>query len=284
MKVLQVNLQKSRAGFDLILKAAEDHDACLILAPEPNIAKASKTKWYTNSRSNCAIKVMKSNPFKTQSFSSGDCFVRLDTEHITFYSVYLSFNDPRDTFERELHQLYNNIDILKSTNTNRDILLGGDFNSKSAMWNSPTEDPRGRILSEWFASLEMTILNRGNTPTFIRNDSRSFIDITVCTGNLSTNVTNWEVLLEENLSDHNTIVIDINSSTSTNNLPKSTSARTWRLHDDKVEAFQDKISEKLRNADETPEEAIKLIQAICNQVLPRRNPASKRKSVYWWNE
>lgn len=284
MKVLQVNLQKSRAGFDLILKAAEDHDACLILAPEPKIAKASKTKWYTNSRSNCAIKVMKSNPLKTQSFSSGDCFVRLDTEHITFYSVYLSFNDPRDTFERELHQLYNNIDILKSTNTNRDILLGGDFNSKSVMWNSPTEDPRGRTLSEWFASLEMTILNRGNTPTFIRNDSRSFIDITVCTGNLSTNVTNWEVLLEENLSNHNTIVIDINSSTSTNNLPKSTSARTWRLHDDKVEAFQDKISEKLRNADETPEEAIKLIQAICNQVLPRQNPASKRKSVYWWNE
>lgn len=283
MIILQVNLQKSRAGFDLILKAAEDLGASVILASEPNIAKARKSKWYSNPRCNCALKVMKSNPFKSQIPTSGECFVRLDTEDITFYSVYLSYNDSRDTFERELLQLYNDIDSLINTKPNRAIMIGGDFNSKSAMWNSPTEDPRGRILSEWFASLELTILNRGSTPTFIRGESSSFIDITVCTENLSTSVKRWEVLLEENLSDHNSIVVEIDINSSTSTLPEQYPARGWRLQKDKVEPLKNRITEVMGQVDHTPSEAVKAIKSICDQVLPRRGASSKRRPVYWWN-
>lgn len=285
MKIIQVNLQRTRAGFDLILKAAEEHGACVILSSEPNITKARKAKWISNPRCNCAITVMRVHPFKVLKESFGDCFVRLDADDVTFYSVYLSFNDSRETFQRELLQLQNDVEILTSSSPNRKIIIGGDFNSKSALWNSPFEDPRGRILSEWFSTLELTILNRGNTPTYINGSSTSFIDITVCSEALNTHVIHWEVLLEENLSDHNSIIFEIqnNATTTANSQRNPKPTTTWRLKEDKIETFQRKILEKI-NAAKTPTDAVKLVQSVCDEVLPKKGITSKRKPVYWWNE
>lgn len=283
MIILQANLQRSRAGFDLIIKAAEDHNACVILASEPNKIKATKAQWFTNPCCNCAIKVMKCAPFKTQTVSSGDCFVRLDTDYTTLYSIYLSYNDSRETFERELQLLYNDVHALINTDPNRAVILGGDFNAKSPAWNSPREDARGRILAEWFASLDLNVLNRGNTPTYINGDQTSFIDITTCTQNTLTSVEHWEVLEEENLSDHNTILIKTNSHREGNRKSEHSSNRSWRLKEEKIDALQDKISERFSLTPETPSDAIKMIQNICDEVLPRRRPP-KNKSVYWWTE
>lgn len=129
MIFLQANLQRSRAGFDLILKSAEDHQAHLILASEPNISKTRKNNWYANGRCNCAIKIINQQYVKVKNYSAGKCFVRVDTEDITIYSCYLSFNDHREIFEHELFELYNDIRSVGS----RNIIVGGDFNAKSRL-------------------------------------------------------------------------------------------------------------------------------------------------------
>ncbi|KAI5731333.1 hypothetical protein M8J77_008370 [Diaphorina citri] len=153
------------------------------------------------------------------------------------------------------------------------------------MWNSPFEDRRGHILSEWFSTLELTILNRGNRPTFIRGETTSYIDITVCSESLSTLVTHWEVLAEENLSDHNTIVIEIENASELGGSTQNNSNRTrhWRLREDRIEVFQNRVSERINKAD-TPTTTVELIQSICNETFPQKSTSSKRKPVYWWNE
>ncbi|KAI5735424.1 hypothetical protein M8J77_018106 [Diaphorina citri] len=135
------------------------------------------------------------------------------------------------------------------------------------MWNSPFEDRRGHILSEWFSTSELTILNR------------------ICSESLSTLVTHWKVLAEENLSDHNTIIIEIESASELGGSTQNNSNRTrhWRLREDRIEVFQNRVSERINEAD-TPTTTVELIQSICNETFPQRSTSSKRKPVYWWNE
>lgn len=281
MIFLQANLQRSRAGFDLILKSTEDHQAHVILASEPNIAKTRKNNWYTNSRCNCAIKIMNQQYVKVKNYASGKCFVRVDTEDITIYSCYLSFNDQRETLEQELFELHN--DILSADN--RNIIIGGDFNAKSRLWNSPTNDDRGVIVGEWLSSLDMFIMNNSETPTFFRSGCSSFIDITACSQNLARRIKSWKVLLEENLSDHNSILFEL--SDDVQNVPvavQETPTRAWRFKPEKAELLQDKIIEGIVNVEEDPLQIIIFLQNICEEVLPRKTLVRKnRKETYWWN-
>lgn len=86
MIVLQANLQRSRAGLDLMVESAKDHDASIILVSEPNIIKTRQGGWFVNDICNTAIKIMKPDLIKTTSWTSGSCYVRVDTETTSYYS------------------------------------------------------------------------------------------------------------------------------------------------------------------------------------------------------
>ncbi|KAJ0173852.1 hypothetical protein K1T71_011001 [Dendrolimus kikuchii] len=64
------------------------------------------------------------------------------------------------------------------------MVVGGDVNSKSPWWGSPTEDRRGKRLAGLLNELDLQVLNEGSTPTFdtVRGDKTltSFVDITAC--------------------------------------------------------------------------------------------------------
>lgn len=111
---------------------------------------------------------------------------------------YISSNAPIERFEAFLWELRNNMNNKHS----KDILVGGDFNSKSGLWGSPIDDLRGDILAEWLSERDLVVFNQGNEPTFVRENSKSWIDITFGTANFSTRIKNWKVMDDEHLSDH----------------------------------------------------------------------------------
>nr|CAI5862958.1 unnamed protein product [Callosobruchus analis] len=55
----------------------------------------------------------------------------------------------------------------------------------------------------------MVVYNKENSPTFVRGDSVSFIDITCSTQKVATQIHNWQILEEETLSDHKFIYFEI---------------------------------------------------------------------------
>lgn len=170
-------------------------------------------------------------------------------------------------------------------NNNKKIITG-DFNSKSFAWSSPVEDARGVILAEWLASLDLVVLNNGNTPTFIRNNITSYLDITACSQEIARKVLNWEVLTEENLSDHNTIKFEINifnNMQQPQNQQVGNSPQMWIFQENKRDLLKDKISEATERTASTPTELINLLQCICEEVFPRKTANNKRKPSYWWN-
>lgn len=264
----------------MLAKSAQDHGADVILASEPNVNKTRRAGWFINDRCNCAINVVNHKNFKVTHSSAGDCFVRIDSKELSIYSCYLSFNDNRETYERELLQLYTDIRRL----SNNKVIVGGDFNAKSRIWNSPIEDTRGIILAEWFASLDLVVVNRGNCPTFVRGSSKSFIDVTACTQTLARHISSWEVLLEENLSDHNSILFNLETNSSQVPAQEHFNLKpTWRFQEDKVETFQNRICETINAIEQSPEDTVRLIQNVCDEIFTRKTMANRRKPVYWWN-
>nr|CAI5860539.1 unnamed protein product [Callosobruchus analis] len=91
----------------------------------------------------------------------------------------------------------------------KDGYLVDDLNVKSLQWGSPTADKRGLYLSDWIAESELVVHNTGNTPTFSRGLTQSYIDLTIYTSNLAKDIAKWEVLNEESLSDHHFIYFEV---------------------------------------------------------------------------
>ncbi|KAK9687558.1 Endonuclease-reverse transcriptase [Popillia japonica] len=84
------------------------------------------------------------------------------------------------------------------------------------MWGSPVTDKRGEYLMEWAAELNLSVMNSGNTPTFERgdtgsfiDDTGSFIDITWATEGMVRRVNKWEVLLGEVYTYHHHIYFEV---------------------------------------------------------------------------
>jgi len=82
-------------------------------------------------------------------------------------------------------------------------IITGDFNAKSVLWRSPGSDWRGLVLERWAAELDLRIMNVGNTPTCVRHNGSSIIDLTWSSANICGLISDWCVLSDVlSLSDH----------------------------------------------------------------------------------
>lgn len=90
------------------------------------------------------------------------------------------------------------------------IIIGGDFNSKSTMWSASQTNIRGDRLERWSASRDMVLVNYGCKPTCMRSQGSSIVDLTWCSPSAKSQITSWEVMDLETLSDHAYIIFKIN--------------------------------------------------------------------------
>lgn len=110
--------------------------------------------------------------------------------------------------EKEFSQFLMNLDAsISSLAGNKMIIVGGDFNVHKAEWGSTTEDRRGRLLSDFAASIGLNTCNVGNTPTYRRVDAQSVVDVTFLRPIAGAEISGWKVHLELNSeSDHDYIM------------------------------------------------------------------------------
>ncbi|KAJ8933803.1 hypothetical protein NQ314_013775 [Rhamnusium bicolor] len=97
----------------------------------------------------------------------------------------------------------------KAQSANGEVIILGDLKAKAQEWGSPQTDARGRILCDWIATLNMVVQNDGDTPTCVRPNGESYIDITLTTQGAARKITQWKVLEEETCSDHRHIMFTI---------------------------------------------------------------------------
>lgn len=100
-------------------------------------------------------------------------YVAVYVEEYLVISVYL----PPSLGLREFNSLLDELSDTLSSRTER-IILGGDFNAKSSLWNSRVTDSKGRLLARWAAERDLRISNVGFAPTCVRPQGDSIVDLT----------------------------------------------------------------------------------------------------------
>lgn len=198
IRFLQANLNNCRAAQDLLVQSEKDRRIGISLISEPYRIPVDDNTWIANKLSTAAIHFnMQETHCMGIAQRIGRFVVSVRWRETTIVSCYITPNCGIEVYEEFLDE----VDECVADATG-DIIIGGDFNSKSILWGNKATDSRGDRLVRWSASHDMTILNTGNTPTCIRHQGTSVIDLTWCNSTLKPRISRWEVLSDESLSDH----------------------------------------------------------------------------------
>ena len=129
--------------------------------------------------------------------------LRVGGREIVLISVYFRYSDPVGIHLRGLGTV---LDALRG----RSVIVAGDFNARSPLWHDrPTSDQglRGGPVAEFISSYGLNILNRAGQPaTFANHMGESCIDLTLCTDDLVSLLSDWKVLEGAISCDHRLIV------------------------------------------------------------------------------
>ncbi|XP_071581984.1 uncharacterized protein [Temnothorax nylanderi] len=194
----------------------------------------------------------------------------------TDYNGYSSFID-------ELTILCSNIQ------NNHNLLICGDFNAHSSLWDPRHRDYKGDLLEDWAAQMDVRLINVGNKATFASAQGSSIIDLTWASPGLLGRIRNWAVRDEmESLSDHAYITFTISDSPTVNTIPRR--APRWNFRRMDTDIYQASIEWTCAitpNNDEylidfKPDKWIHLcISNACKAAVPRVR--DRKRSTYWWN-
>ena len=283
--VWQVNTDRARATHDLIHALTRTNNVDIVVYNELNKKMAARHKWCIDRRVDVAIDVI-SNELPIIRQGQGDGYAWVELRECTIYGCYISPNITIDSFEVYLYRIHT--DTMKQ---GKPIIIAGDFNAKSPMWGSPTEDRRGAILTEWIGQINLTILNSGTKPTFERNSRGSFIDLTMCTSNMVSKIGDWRVLQEETLGCHKILEYTIKDVRDVG--IRKTKFRGWRITEGTIEIFKEHLKKNMeeratkpRTTEEEGELGIlyECLKKRCNAAFTKKiiRPNGKQ-TVYWWN-
>lgn len=171
-------------------------------------------------------------------------------------------------------------EIALSTTTMRgNLIIAGDLNAKSLLWNSPPTDRKGLLWEEIIGEGDWLVCNTGTTPTFTRGRSTSFIDVTMASSNLSRKVKQWKVLDRESLSHHAYITFE--EETKMAREPRPTFLKV--IHD--WDGFEGVIGPRIDLLPPGDTRSHKrCTQILCQEVQNAAiRSGTRRMQPYWWN-
>ena len=212
LKVLQINLRKSRQALDHLISQLAKDPFTVALCQEIYYYKgrAPIPKGYIlygTENSRAAIIAPSSLPiFINHELSTNDCTVcSLDIDNgksqIFLASIYLDIL---------LNCITPAMNSLCEYVQDRDIktVLSIDSNAHSSCWFSEDSNSRGEQLEEFIMQQNLDIMNIGNKPTFINSRSSTIIDITL-TYNAKDIIYDWYVRPDYFFSDHRCVQFKI---------------------------------------------------------------------------
>lgn len=221
MRVLQVNLQHSKAASALLTKNLIAWNVGVALIQEPyvvhgkvaGLAGAPGSVLYDRSsaRPRTCIFVKKDvEMLPMWDLTCGDLTVATVNleglgggREVTLASCYLPYEDT-EAPTAALTKLVDHAVVGR-----RRLVIGMDSNAHHTVWGSTDVNRRGESLLDFLSIHNLVIVNQGKEPTFVTRNRREVLDITVTSSSLLSKVSKWRVSQEASLSDHRYILFDI---------------------------------------------------------------------------
>ncbi|XP_070141868.1 uncharacterized protein [Drosophila kikkawai] len=176
--------------------------------------------------------------------------------------------------------------------TKTTLILGCYANARHTLWGSRETNERGESLFDSIICRDVTICNKGNTPTFIFPSTEGFqgweevLDITLQMEHSDYKVRNWRVSTQDSFSGHRYIYFQIAMpicETAPKRNPRNTD---W---DKYGKVVQSKVKDRKIKTRSTPERIDKEVEDFTN-ILNKAYTESCRltysKKTYppWWNK
>jgi len=290
-KIVQVNLNGQRDSTDLFLQYMREHRVSLAAVSEPHSipddpgwaastdARAAVTWRGSVGNLECAVVTA----------GIGFCIVSWGAAYIC--SCYFSPNTTDEMFGDWL----NNLGQVLSPYRNSPVLILGDFNARSRVWDLGTPNGKGDVLMEWMAGLDFVLLNRGWIPTTFHARGQFVVDTSWANPAAESWIRSWRVDMHaEILSDHRPIIIGLGRSKEQNRRRIRASKRfpRWsinRLDVDKLEAGALGASwasiPEAFGAERFTSRLVEILEEVCNCAMPRAAlSGGNTRPLYWWNE
>ncbi|KAF0711018.1 Uncharacterized protein FWK35_00035282, partial [Aphis craccivora] len=272
---LQVNLNGSWAAQQLLDQTVLQRDIDILILSEPYARTADRLRLRFSLDRKAAVGTSPGTAFVHDDGGSGQGYAWIRLRDLVVFSCY-----------------------WRPGTTLGELVVGGDFNAWNVEWGSRCNNPRGELLADLVASLGLTLANTGDTPTFVRGEATSVIDVTFSRG---AEIHGWTVLDEINLSDHAYVTFSIDSPPVDPHpgWPQAAAAGRghpgWALKKFNIEAFYNHVNARrlslprsrfgTNEALHAAEELDKYIADACDASMPLRTPCPRgRKPVYWWND
>ncbi|KAJ8930022.1 hypothetical protein NQ314_017231 [Rhamnusium bicolor] len=128
IKILQVNLMRSRASHDIAYVTAMSREVDIIIASEPNKKLVSKNRWIKDKRGDVAV-LFTNKKLEVHMVRSEEGYVCIHLQKYKIYCCYSSPNISLDQFKRD-------VDVVMNDSRGRpgESIILGDLNVKSPQW------------------------------------------------------------------------------------------------------------------------------------------------------
>ncbi|OWR53447.1 reverse transcrpitase [Danaus plexippus plexippus] len=290
-KVLQGNLNHAVAAQDLLCQTVAEWNINVAVIAEPYSIPRTH-KWAGSVDGSAAI-FFPGVACTHSVVERGAGFVAARWGEVVVVSTYFSPNRSRADFESFLATVEGVILRVAPS----PVLVAGDLNAWSRAWGSIRTNARGRVLESWVLSLGLQILNRGTTPTCVRWQGTSIVDVTFATPSLAARIRDWRVMAEAvTLSDHRYVRYEV--SPTSPGTPFQLGTRPpfprWslvRLQPDVAEeaamvrAWAEVPDTIAGDADSMADLFADDIKVVCNAAMPKTQACPRnRGKVYWWTQ
>lgn len=284
---LQINLNRSGPALQLMYATAAELDIDVAIISEPPRVPRTSTGWNISPDGSCAVVVLSASLAPTSS-GSGLGYAWITLGRILIVSCYCSPNVSLNEYSAFLNEVEQSV---RSTSVPRGgVTIAGDFNAKSSVWGSASNDRRGDLLWDVMSSLGMTAANVGSTPTFFSVTRSSVVDITF-TGDIGIN--GWRVMDDvESLSDHRYITFELGATVQSIVNPAETSSTGWarkKLNRDALAVFLNSTEFSFPEGEPDPANTAadalgQFLENACDACMPRRPSHHRRRQVHWWSD
>lgn len=280
MKILQLNLNHCENAHDLLTQTARELQVDVVLVSEP-FKRVDNGCWVYDTGGKAAIWACGKKPFQTVAQHLNYGFARAKIDGIHFYSCYAPPSLTLEDFIKFLDEL------TEDCQKYFPLAIAGDFNAWATEWGSKITNTKGQALMESLSSLDVVLLNSGNTPTFTRGDASSIVDLTFVSSSLAKGNDSWRITDIYTASDHQAIYWETSGAPQIRAANGRTS-RGWKTSAFDSATFQVAFgvesTEGNGDANEKAGHVTKRLAAACDATMPRKHGSSHLPPVYWWNE
>ena len=152
------------------------------------------------------------------------------------------------------------------------LILAGDFNVKARAWTGGPRDPRGDLLEEMMVTYNLVVANQPGVYTYEKGSSRSVLDLLFASPEVIKNISSWEVLDTELVSDHRYVSTKVLEKQ--NQRRKYTTKGGWSLQRMNRDKFLQRISaadlEGSATAEEAVEALMRTVTDACDAFMPTK--------------